>query len=44
MKNLLFQNGDKMPALWLGGWMSLKNEVYEALLDCSLIICKEIIE
>ncbi len=32
MKNLLFLNGDKFPALGLGTWLSKKNEVYEAVL------------
>lgn len=31
--NLLFQNGDKLPALGLGTWLSKKNEVYDAVLD-----------
>jgi len=32
MKNLLFLNGDKFPALGLGTWLSKKNEVYNAVL------------
>ncbi len=31
MKNLYFENGDKMPALGLGTWKSAKGEVYEAI-------------
>lgn len=33
MKNLLFQNGDVLPALGLGTWLSKKNEVYDAVLE-----------
>jgi len=33
MKNLLFQNGDKMPSLGLGTWLSKKNEVYDAVVE-----------
>jgi|GEM_PF-3492015 len=32
MKQILFQNGDKLPVLGLGTWLSNKNEVYEAVL------------
>ncbi|AEL27248.1 aldo/keto reductase [Cyclobacterium marinum] len=32
MKNLLFENGDKMPTLGLGTWKSKPNEVYKAVL------------
>jgi len=32
MKELLFQNGDKLPAIGLGTWLSKTNEVYEAVL------------
>ncbi len=32
MKSLVFKNGDKMPALGLGTWLSKPNEVYEAVL------------
>ena len=33
MKNLLFQNGDKLPSLGLGTWLSKKNEVYDAVVE-----------
>ena len=33
MKNFLFQNGDSMPALGLGTWLSKKNEVYDAVIE-----------
>jgi len=33
MKQILFQNGDKLPVLGLGTWLSKKNEVYEAVLE-----------
>lgn len=33
MKNLIFSNGDILPALGLGTWLSKKNEVYQAVLD-----------
>ena len=33
MKELLFQNGDKLPAIGLGTWLSKKNEVYNAVME-----------
>lgn len=33
MKNILFQNGDKLPVIGLGTWLSNKNEVYDAVLQ-----------
>ncbi len=33
MKNLYFQNGDELPVLGLGTWLSNKNEVYDAVLE-----------
>lgn len=33
MKTLLFHNGDKLPALGLGTWLSKANEVYNAVLE-----------
>jgi alcohol dehydrogenase (NADP+) len=33
MENLLFQDGDILPALGLGTWLSKKNEVYDAVLE-----------
>ncbi|HJV78242.1 MAG TPA: aldo/keto reductase [Paludibacter sp.] len=33
MKTLLFHNGDKLPALGLGTWLSKTNEVYDAVLE-----------
>ena len=33
MKNLLFQNGDILPAIGLGTYLSKKNEVYDAVLE-----------
>ncbi|NDP21330.1 MAG: aldo/keto reductase [Paludibacter sp.] len=33
MKNLFFQNGDQLPSLGLGTWLSKKNEVYEAVIE-----------
>ena len=33
MKNLLFQNGDSLPALGLGTWLSKKNEVFDAVVE-----------
>ena len=33
MKNLLFKNGDKLPSIGLGTWLSKKNEVYDAVVE-----------
>ena len=33
MKNLLFMNGDKLPSIGLGTWLSKKNEVYDAVVE-----------
>ena len=33
MKNLLFLNGDKLPSIGLGTWLSKKNEVYDAVVE-----------
>ena len=33
MKNLLFQNGDQLPALGLGTWLSKNNDAYNAILE-----------
>ena len=33
MKNLLFMNGDKIPSIGLGTWLSKKNEVYDAVVE-----------
>ena len=33
MKNLLFQNGDILPSIGLGTYLSKKNEVYDAVLE-----------
>ncbi len=51
MKNLEFKNGDKMPALGLGTWLSKRGEVYAAVrealrigyrhFDCAFIYANE---
>jgi alcohol dehydrogenase (NADP+) len=33
MKNLIFKNGDKLPQLGLGTWLSKPNEVYTAVIE-----------
>ena len=33
MKKILFSNGDQLPNIGLGTWLSKKNEVYDAVLD-----------
>ena len=33
MNNLIFQNGDQLPSIGLGTWLSKKNEVYDAVVE-----------
>ena len=33
MKKLSFQNGDRLPSIGLGTWLSKKNEVYDAVVE-----------
>ncbi|MEI8086375.1 MAG: aldo/keto reductase, partial [Paludibacter sp.] len=33
MKTAIFNNGDKMPMLGLGTWLSKGNEVYDAVIE-----------
>jgi len=33
MKKFTFQNGDQLPSIGLGTWLSKKNEVYEAVIE-----------
>lgn len=33
MKDLIFQNGDQIPSIGLGTWLSKKDEVYDAIIE-----------